>query len=85
LRVFVHRPYNHNLIFTLNRRRPKMSQFGTSVKKKYRKYFLKMPCNLTLIQIARAIAKLEENWSLAAVARALHCSKTCIFLLHERH
>jgi hypothetical protein len=28
---------------------------------------------------ARAIAKLEENWSLTAVARELHCSKTCIF------
>jgi hypothetical protein len=31
------------------------------------------------MQTARAIAKLEENWSLAAVARELHCSKTCIF------
>jgi hypothetical protein len=27
--------------------------------------------HLTLIQTARAIAKLEENWSLAAVAREL--------------
>jgi hypothetical protein len=35
--------------------------------------------HLTPIQTARAIAKLEENWSLAAVARELHCSKTCIF------
>jgi hypothetical protein len=35
--------------------------------------------HLTPIQIARAIARLEENWSLAAVARELHCSKTCIF------
>jgi hypothetical protein len=31
------------------------------------------------MQTARDIAKLEENWSLAAVARELHCSKTCIF------
>jgi hypothetical protein len=31
------------------------------------------------MQTARAIAKLEENWSLAAVAIELHCSKTCIF------
>jgi hypothetical protein len=35
--------------------------------------------HLTPIQTARAIEKLEENWSLAAVARELHCSKTCIF------
>jgi hypothetical protein len=35
--------------------------------------------HLSPIQTARAIAKLEENWSLAAVARELHCSKTCIF------
>jgi hypothetical protein len=35
--------------------------------------------HLTPIQTARAIAKLEENWSLAAVASELHCSKTCIF------
>jgi hypothetical protein len=27
------------------------------------------------MQTARAIAKLKENWSLAAVARELHCSK----------
>jgi hypothetical protein len=31
------------------------------------------------MQTASAIAKLEENWSLAAVARELHCSQTCIF------
>jgi hypothetical protein len=31
------------------------------------------------MQTARATAKLEKNWSLAAVARELHCSKTCIF------
>jgi hypothetical protein len=31
------------------------------------------------MQTVRAIAKLKENWSLAAVARELHCSKTCIF------
>jgi hypothetical protein len=35
--------------------------------------------HLTPIRTARAIEKLEENWSLAAVARELHCSKTCIF------
>jgi hypothetical protein len=35
--------------------------------------------HLSPMQTARAIAKLEENWSLAAVARELHCSKTCIF------
>jgi hypothetical protein len=35
--------------------------------------------HLTPIQTARAIAKLEENRLLAAVARELHCSKTCIF------
>jgi hypothetical protein len=29
--------------------------------------------HLTPIQTARAIAKLEENWSLASVARELHC------------
>jgi DNA invertase Pin-like site-specific DNA recombinase len=34
--------------------------------------------HLTPIQTARAIAKLEENWSLAAVARELHCNKTWI-------
>jgi hypothetical protein len=36
--------------------------------------------HLTPIQTARAIAKLfffKENWSLAAVARELHSSKTC--------
>jgi hypothetical protein len=35
--------------------------------------------HLSPMQTARAIAKLEENWSLAAVARELHCSRTCIF------
>jgi hypothetical protein len=46
--------------------------------------FLKMPRHLTPIQTASAIAKLGENWLLAAVARELHWSKTCIFLLDER-
>jgi hypothetical protein len=32
------------------------------------------------IQVARAIAKLEENWSLAAVAAELHVSKSCIHI-----
>ncbi|CAH1371424.1 unnamed protein product [Tenebrio molitor] len=40
--------------------------------------------HLTPIQTARAIAKLEENWSLAAVARELHCSKTCILNMKRR-
>jgi hypothetical protein len=40
--------------------------------------------HLTPIQTARAIAKLEENWSLAAVATELHCSKTCIFNIKRR-
>jgi hypothetical protein len=35
--------------------------------------------HLSPIQTARANAKLEENWLLAAVARELYCSKTCIF------
>jgi hypothetical protein len=39
---------------------------------------------LTPIQTARAIGKLEENWSLTAVARELHCSKTCIFNINRR-
>jgi hypothetical protein len=33
--------------------------------------------HLTPMQTAGAIAKLKENWSLAAVARELYCSKTC--------
>jgi hypothetical protein len=32
--------------------------------------------HLTPMQTAGAIVKLKENWSLAAVARELHCSKT---------
>jgi transposase len=36
------------------------------------------------MQTARAIAKLKENWSFAAVARELHCSKTCIFNIKRR-
>jgi hypothetical protein len=36
------------------------------------------------IQVARAIAKLEVNWSLAAVAAELHVSKSCIFKLKWR-
>jgi hypothetical protein len=40
--------------------------------------------HLTPIQTARAIAKLEENWSLASVARELHCNKTCIFNIKRR-
>jgi hypothetical protein len=40
--------------------------------------------HLTPIQTTRAIAKLEENWSLASVARELHCNKTCIFNIKRR-
>jgi hypothetical protein len=39
--------------------------------------------HITPIQTARAIAKLEENWSFAAVARELHCF-TCIFNIKRR-
>jgi hypothetical protein len=57
-----------------------MSKFDTSDKKFIETIFFLMP-HLSPMQTARAIAKLEENWSLAAVARELHCSctKTCIF------
>jgi hypothetical protein len=54
-----------------------MSKFDTSDKKFIETIFFK--CHISPMQTARAIAKLEENWSLAAVARELHCSKTCIF------
>jgi hypothetical protein len=40
-----------------------------------------MPRHLTPIQVARAIAKLEENWSFAAVAADLRVNKSCIFKL----
>jgi hypothetical protein len=59
-----------------------MSKFDTGVKKIIDTIFL-MP-HLTPMQTARAIAKLEENWSLAAVARELHCSKTCILHLQYK-
>jgi hypothetical protein len=52
-----------------------MSQFETSVKKGIESI---LKChNISLRQTARAIAKLvlEENWSLAAVARELHAIK----------
>jgi AraC-like DNA-binding protein len=67
----------NSLIFTLNHRRPKMSKFDTSDKKIMRTIFFLMlhQPHLTPMQTARAIAKLKENWSLAAVARELHCSK----------
>jgi hypothetical protein len=38
-----------------------------------------MPRHFTPIQAARAIAKLEENLSLAAVEPELHVNKSCIF------
>jgi hypothetical protein len=58
-----------------------MSKFDTSDKKIMKTIFFKMlhQPHLTPMQTAGAIAKLKENWSLAAVARELHCSKTCIF------
>jgi hypothetical protein len=40
--------------------------------------------HLIPIQTARAIAKLKKNWSLASVARELHCNKTCIFNIKRR-
>jgi hypothetical protein len=70
----------YSLIFTLNHKRPKMSKFDTSDKKFIETIFFK--CHIrhhSPMQTARASAKLEETWSLAAVARELHCSKTCIF------
>jgi hypothetical protein len=39
-----------------------------------------MPRHLSPIQAARPIAKLEENWSLAAIAAELHVSKSCIYV-----
>jgi hypothetical protein len=61
-----------------------MSKFDTSDKKIIETIFFFLMPHLTTIQTARAIAKLEENWSLAAVARELHCSKTCIFNIKRR-
>jgi hypothetical protein len=58
-----------------------MSKFDTSDTKIMKTIFFLMlhQPHLTPMQTAGAIAKLKENWSLAAVARELHCSKTCIF------
>jgi hypothetical protein len=42
-----------------------------------------MPRHLTPIQTVGVIAKLEENWSLAAVASQLHWSKTCLHLQYK--
>jgi hypothetical protein len=74
--------FYYNLIFTLNHRRLKCQSLTLAIEKLMKQFFL-MP-HLTQIQTARAIAKLEENWSLAAVARELHCSKICIFNIKRR-
>jgi hypothetical protein len=56
-----------------------MSKFDTSDKKIIETIFFKCHISLRFRQLGLAIAELEANWSLAAVARELHCSKTCIF------
>jgi hypothetical protein len=56
-----------------------MSKFDTSDKKFIETIFFKCHISLRCRQRGLLLAKLEENWSLAAVARELHCSKTCIF------
>lgn len=43
-----------------------------------------MPRHLSEAQRARAIAKLEENWSLSEVATELNVSKSCIFYIKKR-
>lgn len=43
-----------------------------------------MPRHLTEAQRMRAITKLEENWSLSAVAAELNVSKSCIFYVRKR-
>ncbi|KAJ8951315.1 hypothetical protein NQ318_008219 [Aromia moschata] len=43
-----------------------------------------MPRHLSEAQRARAIAKLEENWSLSEVAAELNVSKSCIFYIKKR-
>ncbi|KAJ8912046.1 hypothetical protein NQ315_016733 [Exocentrus adspersus] len=43
-----------------------------------------MPRHLSEAQKVRAIAKLEENWSLSEVARDLSVSKSCIFYVKKR-
>jgi hypothetical protein len=49
-------------------------------------FLKKLKINISPIQAARAIAKLEKNWSLAALAAELHVSKSCtrIFKLKRR-
>jgi hypothetical protein len=61
-----------------------MSKFDTSDRNINETFFFKCHISLKFRQLGRAIAKLEENWSLAAVARELHCSKTCIFNIKRR-
>jgi hypothetical protein len=60
----------YSLIFTLNHRRPKMSKFDTSDKKFIETIFFKCHISLRCRQLG-LFAKLEENWSLAAVAREI--------------
>lgn len=43
-----------------------------------------MPRHLSEAQKVRAIAKLEENWSLSEIARDLNVSKSCIFYVKKR-
>jgi hypothetical protein len=50
-----------------------------AIKKLLKLFFLNATSATSHSNAARAIAKLKENWSLAAVARELHYSKTCIF------
>jgi hypothetical protein len=58
-----------------------MSKFDTSVKKTIETIFFKCYISLRFRQLGllQSYFFIEENWSLAAVARELHCSKTCIF------
>ncbi|KAJ8915922.1 hypothetical protein NQ315_015537 [Exocentrus adspersus] len=43
-----------------------------------------MPAHLTEAQKTRAIAKLEDNWSLSEVAADLNVSKSCIYYIKKR-
>ncbi|KAJ8912076.1 hypothetical protein NQ315_000582 [Exocentrus adspersus] len=43
-----------------------------------------MPAHLTEAQKTRALAKLEDNWSLSEVAADLNVSKSCIYHIKKR-
>ncbi|KAJ8912697.1 hypothetical protein NQ315_012251 [Exocentrus adspersus] len=43
-----------------------------------------MPAHLTEAQKTRALAKLEDNWSLSEVAADLNVSKSCIYYIKKR-